>query len=529
MKLIIEAIVSILHWFIGELPKSNDEHRELKITGGIGVITATVLFGIWAWPKYGWITILYATIFLLTVRLIIVYRKFLWRALLWLISLPAKYMAWVGGYDWVTLGTLNRGQKIKAVAVGCLVHIPVLWGVGAIGFTLSDGLKLQQPAVGIGTIVYGLIILFLERGLIISLRRKRRYIPAHTIPEHTVDKINWSKRKFETKTIPEKHVPTSEKWVMNYWGLIPRIALAIAIAYFDSLPLELRYFQAEINEELAAQKVAEFERIDSVMKFQLAQKDNEIERKRQKVADAQQALFDEMNGKEGLSQGTGFGPNAKIKKGVLDEAKREYDAEKATLQTEKDSIVSKYTAQKSSFAKNQADGIGAQYEALKSAGKKKPIIGFWEWVLRIVSIFIQLVPAIIKIILPVDSYERTLAKFEEEEENEMSKQLLQSRDALEKARLESEAELYKAQKDVEKTQIIADAEVNSTTAAANKLPKLKAPNMKTKVHDYLAMFGEIQKIRVVAQELDDTNPGKPVLNKLADDALTKLNSYNITS
>lgn len=527
MKLVVDIIVGILHWLIGEKPIHEDPKRELKISGGIVVVTMTVFFTILIWQYYSILSLVYAILFLLTLRSIIVYRVFLYKALMWLLSLPAKYMAWVGGYDWSTLLTLNKGQKVKAVAVGCLVHIPVLWGIGAIGFTLSDGLKLQQPAISIGTILYGMIILFLERGLIISLRRKRQYIQAHTAPAYEKQKLNWLKLKFETVNVPEKNVPDSEKWVMNYWGLIPRIALAIAIAYFDSLPLELRYFKAEIKEELAAQKIAEFERIDSIMRVQISEKDSIINQKRLKVDAANQALMDEMNGKPGLSQGTGYGTNAKRKDAQLQEITREYMAEKAILQAEKDSIIAKYKAQKKSFDKNQADGIGAQYEALKRAGEKKPIIGFWEWVLRVVSIFIQLVPAIIKIILPVDSYERTLAKMEEEEENEMSQSLLQSRSNLEKEKSKIESDLYVADRQNQKARIIIDAEVEATKDAATKIPAPMAPTMKAKVDDMLQVCAAIQQLQTEADALDEGNPTKSVLHKIADDALTKLISKEL--
>jgi Domain of unknown function (DUF4407) len=545
MKTLLEAITGILHWLIGEKTVDNDKHRELKMSGGMGVLVSTILFGMYMWKKHGLITILYSIMFLMVLRLIIVYRVYLLRAIKWILLLPAKYMTWAGGYDWQTVKTLNRGQTIKAIAVGCLVHIPVLWGIGAITFTLSDGLKVQAPASVVGTILWGTIILFLERGLIISLRRKRKLVPAVVIPAHTKNKWSWKKGYIKVQ-VPERAYPESEKWAMNYWGLIPRILLAISVAYFDSLPLELRYFQSEIKQELVAQKEDEFERLDSIANAQIDAKQTLIDAKRKKIEDGQKILNDEMNGVPGVSQGAGYGPNAKRKDAELNEMKTEYQNEKSSIEKDIDSIKVKYNRKKESWSKAQSEGIGAQYEALQAAGKKKPIIAWWEWVLKCVSLFLQLVPAIIKLILPVDSYERVLAKQEEEEANEMSLAMAQSREKLLKAeeaikddqdkrRIESnqvfeEMKIMlnaKTDKASQEAAIINATAVQKLEATKEALKNLKTPALEMRMTDIENMSLIIIKLQERAKEMDENDPLKKVMDIKIQQGLTYLETLEI--
>lgn len=121
-------------------------------------------------------------------------------------------LAWLGGVDFPTLEDVPSGRD-RFVAMGLVLLTTASLAVLSMSFALHDGLRVAWPAALAFALLWGLIILNLDRFLVLSMGSGGS----------------------------TKH---------QAWMAAPRVLMAVVLSLVISTPLVLRVFQSDIQSEI---------------------------------------------------------------------------------------------------------------------------------------------------------------------------------------------------------------------------------------------------------------------------------------
>ena len=201
--------------------------------------------------------------------------------------------------------------------------------------------------------------------------------------------------------------------------ITPRLLLAVLLAIVISTPLELKIFEEEINESLYYAGTQKIDRLDSLNEKRLAVKQNQIEdlkartQQKQDVRDEYYKQYVcECDGTCGTGQ-KGRGSECERKEQKYQQsnleyqqAKKENDAEIASIMSEKADIQKGHLAQKEELKASFSDGLLVRIDALKTLpyGPQLAII--------LLLIAIEIAPILVKLLSPYGPYDHLLKTIE---------------------------------------------------------------------------------------------------------------------
>ena len=399
----------------------------------------------------------------------------------------AAGLAWLGGANNDILdGVPTERSRFVQMALVLLTTAGI--GTMSMTFALNDGVHAALPVAIIGGIVWGFIILNIDRFLVLSMGHAR----------------DWKKLLLMT---------------------LPRLALAAVISIVVATPMTLRIFQHDINNQMMLQQTAESaqqskDEQTTIPARQLAKVNADISKWNQVLAgnlvgitastpqlaadqktvaalttqtDAALAKMDnayakwncEVNGAgtncaAGTSRIPGDGPRAQNDYMLYTQAKGNYNglrtqltaarkqeaadqktqdanaktsltAEQATaraklpgLQQQQVLLQNEVDKQIQSNASNVAgnNGILAQLQSLSDAGAKDPILGTAQWVVTLLFFFIEILPVMVKFLLnigPLSLYEVALKNAEDSITDTMKTTRVTRRQDIEREALKQQA------------------------------------------------------------------------------------------
>ncbi len=274
---------------------------------------------------------------------------------------------------------LNRcpTENSKYTGIGATVLFTGIFAALAAGYALYTVFDSYLPAIIFGAI-WGAMIFNLDRYIVSSMRKEGNF---------------W------------KELRTA----------IPRLILAVLLAFVISKPLELKMFESEINGELILMEQALFKKQEDTIKARFAPSimilNEEVEGLKMEVTEKETVRNDLRSLAQQEADGTGgsmrrnLGPIYKVKKDDADRA----DAELLSLKAQNDSLVADkqrniemlqmaYSEEIAGLNREKYDGLAARIDALGNLTKKsKPI--YWANIFIILLfIAIETAPVFVKLI-----------------------------------------------------------------------------------------------------------------------------------
>lgn len=399
----------------------------------------------------------------------------------------AAGLAWLGGANNDILDTVptERGRFVQMALV-----LLTTSGIGTLSmmFALDDGVHTPLPVAIIGGMVWGFIILNIDRFLVLSMGHSR----------------NWKKLLLMAA---------------------PRLALAAVISIVVATPMTLRIFQHDINNQMMLQQTQESaqqtkDEQTGILASNLAKVTAQITKWNNVMAGnlegitastpqltedkatvasltaqakaalaTENAAYDkwncEVNGAgAGCATGTstipGDGPRAQNDYRAYTQDKAAYDSlssqltaaqkreatdQKAADANAKSSLASQQViakaqlpgllkeqatlqgeisqqVQNNSSAVNGNNGILAQLQALSDAGTRDPVLALAQWIVTLLFFFIEILPVMVKFLLnigPLSLYELALKNEEDSITDVMKTSRVTKRQDVEREALKQQA------------------------------------------------------------------------------------------
>ena len=217
----------------------------------------------------------------------------------------------------------------------------------------------------------------------------------------------------------DRYIVSSMKKEGNWWKefrtAIPRLLLAVLLAFVISKPLELKMFEREINGELVLMEQALFKKQEDTIKARFVPSihllDQEIELLKNEITDKEKHRNELRIIAQQEADGTGgsmrrnLGPIYRVKKLDADLA----DQELSSLRNKNDSLVSgkqrdiellqaAYSEEIAGLKREKYDGLASRIDALGNlVAKSKPI--YWANIfILLLFIAIETAPVFVKLI-----------------------------------------------------------------------------------------------------------------------------------
>jgi hypothetical protein len=370
-----------------------------------------------------------------------------------------NFLAWLGGAN---NEVLDQVPHERARFVQMAIVLLTTAGIGTLSmmFALNDGVHVPLPVAVVGGLIWGFVILNLDRFLVLSMGHSR-------------------------------------DWKRLLLMALPRLALAAVISLVVATPMTLRIFANDIDNALAIAQATESKQVaqleqqsgPAIEAGQLLAKintdkqilaghlqgtegsipvttaQNQVNTLTPEVQSAQTAmdtaqaawqceLYGSGAGCEGASDLQGDGPMAQLKHTEFLQAQATYDSLAQQLTTARQALTTaqsaaakasgqtlaqqqaaakqalpglqkQYNTLESQLQQNEAsaqkavqnnDGILAQLQALSTAGAQNPMLGVAQWVVTLLFFCIEILPVMVKVLLnigPLSPYEVVLKNQED--------------------------------------------------------------------------------------------------------------------
>lgn len=279
----------------------------------------------------------------------------------------------------------------KYAGIGATVFFTGIFAAIAGGFALFSVFKSIPVALLFG-LLWGLMIFNLDRYIVMSIKKK------------------------------------DKPW-KEFGMAMPRLILAVLIAFVIAKPLELKLFQSEINSELVLMEQERYKEQEDLLrtrflpemeriKSEMADLNEQIESKRTTRDQLNQIAIQEADGTGGSGQ-RNLGPIYKAKKRDADLAQQELDHTMATInpqlenrQNELLTLEEQMNTTNASLEKTRLDGFAAQMDALGRLSDKSATI-FWASIfITLLFMAIETAPLFVKLISERSPYDYRLDQHE---------------------------------------------------------------------------------------------------------------------
>lgn len=228
--------------------------------------------------------------------------------------------------------------------------------------------------------------------------------------------------------------------------LLFRGLLALTIGLFMAQPAVLYLFDKEVKMQASidneGRKMVKRAQLDSLFAGQKASLETQKEglqtrltTKYSEVEKARQAFINETDGSGGSGK-VGISTIALAKKTEYQKLEKDYDAMKAELSPKMDSFTAQIAGieqtkkvQEAQFASLLNDGFLTRIEALQNLISSNNAVAFRYYLIIAILMLIELMPVIVKSMLPSGPYEE-MVRLTEESEREMAKRNVDRQDGL---------------------------------------------------------------------------------------------------
>lgn len=279
----------------------------------------------------------------------------------------------------------------KYASIGATVFFTGVFASIAGGFALFSVFKSVIVSVLFG-MVWGLMIFNLDRYIVMSIKKK------------------------------------DNPW-KEFTMALPRLVLAVLIAFVIAKPLELKLFESEINSELVLMEQERFKEQEETLRARFSPEiakikddiqglNSQIEAKREKRNELNQMAIQEADGTGGSGL-KNLGPIYKAKKRDADLAQQELDNTETLLNPEIEAkrlqikeIEASMNTNLTGMDKVRLDGFAARLDALGNLSSKSSTILWASIFITLLFIAIETAPLFVKLISERSPYDYRLDQHE---------------------------------------------------------------------------------------------------------------------
>lgn len=279
----------------------------------------------------------------------------------------------------------------KYTSIGATVFFTGVFASIAGGFALFSVFKSVTVSILFGA-VWGLMIFNLDRYIVMSIKKK------------------------------------DNRW-KEFSMALPRLILAVLIAFVIAKPLELKLFESEINSELVLMEQERYKEQEETLRTRFSPEiakmesdiqglNTEIDTKRQKRNELNQFAIQEADGTGGSGH-KNLGPIYKAKKRDADLAQEELNKTEALLAPQIDAkrlqikeMESSMSSDLTGMDKVRLDGFAARLDALGRLGSKSTTILWASIFITLLFIAIETAPLFVKLISERSPYDFRLDQHE---------------------------------------------------------------------------------------------------------------------
>lgn len=305
-----------------------------------------------------------------------------------------------------TLDILNRPEckteQTRYGMMGVFVFLTACFAALSGGYALYTGFKKLSLAVPVG-ILWGAFIFTLDR-FIVSTIRKRHFNQTDSFREKAMNKLS--------------EVVTAS----------PRLVLAIFIAMTVAVPLEIKYFEPEINAQLGNNNLKTGEEVVAEVRRsmpEIAERERELEALdlqekglKEKWDTLRAQRLREVNGDSGagLSGKAGYGPEARNRDAEFKNADNELQATLKTNAPRREKVKARLDELKATFAqrveanlklKEAGDGFLARLKALSELANDGSVRAATQFLVLLLTL-IETTPVLIKLFAGRGPYDEVL-------------------------------------------------------------------------------------------------------------------------
>ncbi len=301
-----------------------------------------------------------------------------------------RFFHFCAGTDQSILKRTPTDQN-KYAGIGATVFFTGIFAAIAGGFALFSVFKYAPIAIFFG-VLWGLMIFNLDRYIVMSIKKK------------------------------------DKPW-KEFGMALPRLVLAILIAFVIAKPLELKLFQSEIGSELVLMEQERYKEQEDLLRTRFLPEmdrinseivglESQIESKRLTRNQLNLAATQEADGTGGSGH-RNLGPIYKTKKKDADLAQQELDNTIASINPQLENrkaellkVESTMNETNTSLEKSRLDGFAAQMDALGRLAEKSSTI-FWASIfITLLFIAIETAPLFVKLISERSPYDYRLDQHE---------------------------------------------------------------------------------------------------------------------
>ncbi len=301
-----------------------------------------------------------------------------------------QFFHFCAGIDQSILKRTPTDQN-KYAGIGATVFFTGIFASIAGGFALFSVFKSVTIAIFFG-LLWGLMIFNLDRYIVMSIKKK-------------------------------------DKPLKEFGMALPRLVLAVLIAFVIAKPLELKLFQSEIGSELVLMEQERYKEQEDLLRTrflpemdrvtnEITELESQIESKRVTRNELNLAATQEADGTGG-SGNRNLGPIYKAKKRNADLAQQELDVAIASISPQLENrklellnIESTMNQTNTNLEKSRLDGFAAQMDALGRLADKSSTI-FWASIfITLLFMAIETAPLFVKLISERSPYDFRLDQHE---------------------------------------------------------------------------------------------------------------------
>lgn len=301
-----------------------------------------------------------------------------------------QFFHFCAGIDQSILKRTPTDQN-KYAGIGATVFFTGIFAAIAGGFALFSVFKSVTIVILFG-LLWGLMIFNLDRYIVMSIKKK-------------------------------------DKPLKEFGMALPRLVLAVLIAFVIAKPLELKLFQSEIDTELVLMEQERYKEQEDLLRTrflpemdrintEIVELESQIESKRETRNQLNLAAIQEADGTGGSGQ-RNLGPIYKTKKKDADQAQEELNNTIASINPQLENrkaellkVESLMNETNTNLEKAKLDGFAAQMDALGRLGDKSSTI-FWASIfITLLFIAIETAPLFVKLISERSPYDYRLDQHE---------------------------------------------------------------------------------------------------------------------
>ncbi|MFN0108921.1 MAG: DUF4407 domain-containing protein [Blastocatellia bacterium] len=333
---------------------------------------------------------------------------------------------WCAGADVEILEKCGRSDWVWNVCAGVAIVLTAITASLTGGYALYTMFNSGIYALIFG-VLWGMTIFNIDRFIVSSMHKE----VGKNVDNDDLDKkpkpkassnLTGNVEKSDSEKNKEYEPGGAVRFSRELWTAFPRLLLAVTLGLGLARPAELRFFESEINDQMAVSNlenaqsaaIARSQRQIDDAASQITEKRKRLDVLGEEVERLRQEYLREMDGTGGSGR-YGFSVVAKQKKAEFDKAENSYtrladelSPDIKRLETQNTAAEEKIKADTGDIEGKLSNGFLARSAALGVMKSKNQTVKWTSWFISFLICLVEALPVLIKLFSPAGAYDKRL-------------------------------------------------------------------------------------------------------------------------